>query len=293
VERVAFPLLGFQFEKNGDYMGSELKGYWAVGTKAAEEVRNYMGNMDMEMNPTNPEILLVIGGDHHTLLANREYPKSAMVAVTTNGSFGGTANQNFSKNDIDYVIGSIKRGNYKIDNVMRVEAQYKNFKTCALNEVVVTQDDEQCNRMRVYCDGKDLYGIEIIANGMMASAPTGTSGYCHSADGEVMEQYRRKFELVPLTDRYQAVDDTRFIILPTYGQFKGDEVIKGRRVPTKVRDYRTIKEGKEVVVTFNRDNRNKIVPDSLKAYREYFDFKEGDQVIFRAAEEDAKYIRIL
>ena len=124
-------------------------------------------------------------------------------------------------------------------------------------------------------DGIDLYGVELIGDGIIASTPTGSTGYCRSADGIVLKETERMFEITPM-----------------YSQFKGKDVVNGRRVPTNVRESKLIPEGKEVIITYSREMRNKIVPDSIQEERKYFDFKAGDYVTVRAAEKDTKFVKL-
>ena len=250
------------------------EGFWAVGKPGVENIRKAMRGAGLPLNPENPDIVIAFGGDGTMLKANRDFPCSKILPVVYE-SFGGMAClEPVRLKNLGNVLAKLRRGRYSIENRMNVEVQYKDFKTTALNEVVIYRDDEKCNRMRITSKGKDLYGVELIGDGVIASTPTGSTGYCRSADGIVLKETERMFEITPM-----------------YSQFKGDNIVNGRRVPTNVRESKLIPEGKEVRIIYNRDMRNKIVPDSMQDERKYFDFKAGDYITIRAAKKDTKFVK--
>ena len=250
------------------------RGYWAVGKPGVEKIRKAMMDAGLPLNPRTPDVVITFGGDGTMLRANRDYPDSKILPVVYE-SFGGMAClEPVRLEQLDEVLEKLKRGEYEVESRMNVEVQYKDFKTIALNEVVIYRDDEKCNRMRVLSEGKDLYGVELIGDGIIAATPTGSTGYCRSADGIILKETERVFEITPM-----------------YSQFKGDQVVNGRRVPTNVRQSKLLPEGKEVTIVYSRNMRNKIVPDSLQEERRYFDFKAGDRVTVRAAKKDTKFVK--
>lgn len=252
------------------------EGFWAVGKSGVDKIRKMMMDAGLPMNPETPDIVITFGGDGTMLRANRDFPDSKILPVV-HESFGGAADLNPARvENIENVLEKLRREEYSVENRMNVEVQYKNFKTTALNEVVIYRDDEKCNRMRIVSEGKDLYGVELIGDGIIASTSTGSSGYCRCADGIILKETERIFEITPM-----------------YSQYKGDEIINYRRVPTNVRESKLLPEGKEVIITYSRDIRNKIVPDSLQDERQYFDFKSGDYVTVRAAKKDTKFVKLL
>lgn len=252
---------------------NELKGMWAVGKPGVEDIRKSIEKAGSELNQQNPEMVVVLGGDGSILRAGRDFPNSSLLPVIKE-SFGGLADLRHSQ--FDYALEKVRKGEYRIDEVLRVEVQYKDFKTWGLNEVAVSRDDEQCNRMKVFADGKDLYEKELIGDGILACTASGSTGYCYSAGGDVLERTERKFEIVPL-----------------YCNYMGNEVVNGKRVLTRVTGGKVFPEGKEVIVSYNRKIRNKIVPDSIQKERRYFDFDIGDEIIIRASKENGKFVKIL
>lgn len=225
------------------------------------------------LNSQNPEIVVVLGGDGSILRANREFSNSSVLPVIKE-SFGGLAELRYSQ--FDYALDKIRKGEYEIEDVLRVEVQYKDFKTWAVNEVAIYRDDEQCNRMKVFSDGKDLYEKELIGDGMLACTASGSTGYCYAACGEVLGKTERKFEIAPL-----------------YCNYMGNDVVNGRRVLTRETESIVFPEGKEVIIAYNKKIRNKIVPDSIQKERRYFDFDIGDEVIIRSSSENSRFVKIL
>jgi hypothetical protein len=251
----------------------ELQGIWAVGKLGVEEIRKAIEKVGLELNQQNPEIVVVLGGDGSILRTNREFPNSSMLPVIKE-SFGGLADLRYSQ--FDYALEKVRKGEYNIDEVLRVEVQYKDFKTWALNEVAICRDDEQCNRMKLFSDCRDLYEKELIGDGMLACTASGSTGYCYAAGGVVLGRTERKFEIVPL-----------------YCNYMGNEVVNGRRVLTRVTGGKVFSEDKEVIIAYNKKIKNKIVPDSIQKERRYFDFDIGDEVIIRSSKENSKFVRLV
>jgi NAD+ kinase len=219
------------------------------------------------------DILIVIGGDGTILKTVRELKKQIpILGVSLEGRF--LPEIKFSEFEI--ALKKLLKGEYEIEEVLKVEVQYKNFKTWGLNDVVVCRDDEQCNRIRIFSEGKDIYGQELIGDGIIASAPSGSTGYNYIADGEVLDKDERKFEVTPLLC-----------------SFKGNGFVKGRKILTKVKGGNVFQNGKEVIVRYNRKIRNKIVPDSIQEKRRFFNFEVGDEVIVRNAKGNSKFVKIL
>jgi hypothetical protein len=247
--------------------------FWAFGKPGYEELLKNIKKSEFRIDSKNPDIVVVLGGDGSILRANRVFPNSAVLPIIKE-SFGALAE--LRQNQFEYALEKIKKGEYQIENVMRIEVQYKDFKTWGMNEVVVYRDDEQCDRMRIFSDDRDLYDKELIGDGIIASTSSGSTGYNYAAGGEVLEKKERKFEVTPLCCSYM-----------------GDDVVSDRRVLTRVTGGKVFPEGKEVVIRYGRKIRNKIVPDSIQAERRYFDFDISDEVMIRSSKENSKFVKIL
>jgi NAD kinase len=246
---------------------------WVMGKEGVEEIKRAVMRQGLHLNADNPEVVLVLGGDGSILRANRKFPESSILPIIKN-SFGGLGE--LGQDQLGYALGRIKKGDYEVEEVMRVEAQYKDFKTWGLNEVTVYRDDEFCNRMRVKSAGKDVFGHELIGDGIIACGPAGSTGYNYVAGGKVLKKTDRKFEVTPICSSYIS-----------------DNVVNGRRVLTRINGGKVFNEGDEVIVEIERDIRNKIVPDALKEERKYFDFKAGDYVTFRSAKTNSRFVKIM
>ena len=249
------------------------KRMWAVGKPGVEDIKKSIENAGFVIDQQKPEIVVVLGGDGSILRASRDFPNSSLLPVIKE-SFGGLADLRHSQ--FDYALEKIRKGEYRIDEVLKVEVQYKDFKTWGLNEVAVIRDDEQCNRMKVFSDSKDLYEKELIGDGILACTASGSTGYCYSAGGEVLERTERKFETVPL-----------------YCNYMGNDVVNNRRVLTRITGGKVFPKGKEVIVSYDKKVRNKIVPDSIQKERRYFDFDIGDEIIIRSSKENGRFVKLI
>jgi len=246
---------------------------WAIGKPGVKDVRETIRkyfNLDEE----NPDAVAAFGGDGTVFRAAKEYSNAAILPIRKS-SFVPVSQLNES--DVVMALEKIKRGDSFIEKVMRLEAEYKNFKTWGINEIIVCQVDEQSNKFRVFSDGKDIYGYELSGDGIIAATPYGSTGHNQSARGPVLEGNEKEFVITTMDSKY----------------FNRRLVIKKRTVMKVVEESKLIPDDKEVVIKFFRDIKNKIVPDGRKEERVYFDIKVGDEVKIRRAKENTKFLKIL
>jgi len=211
------------------------------------------------------DILIVIGGDGTIFKATKDYPNSALLLIKRL-SF-----------PISIALEKIKRGEYKIEKVMRLEVKYKNFKAWGINDISVLRDDECANRFRVFIDGKNVFGDELMGDGVIVATPYGSTGYNWTAGGTVLKEDENKFVVTPICSAY----------------FNKRFILKDKSVMKRAEGSKIIPDNKEVVIKFFRGIRNKIVPDGRKEERIYANIKAGDKVLIRKSKESSKFVKIL
>ena len=211
------------------------------------------------------DILIVVGGDGTIFKAVKEYPNAALLPIKRL-SF-----------PISAALEKIKRGKYKIKKVMRLEVKYKNFKAWGINDISVLRDDECANRFRVFIDGKNAFGGELMGDGVIVATPYGSTGYNWTAGGSVLKENENKFVVTPICSAY----------------FNKRFALKNKSVMKRAEGSKIIPDNKGVVIKFFRGIRNKIVPDGRKEERIYANIKAGDKILIRRAKESSKFVKIL
>jgi NAD+ kinase len=246
---------------------------WAIGKPGVENLRETIrGYFDLDKK--NPDVIAVLGGDGSIFRAAKEYPNAAILPFR---KLSFAALSQLDEPDVETALKKVRKGEYHIEKVMRLEVKYKDFKAWGINDIAVYRDDENANRFRVFSDGKDVYEDELMGDGIIAATPYGSTGYSRNAGGPVLKRTERKFIITPICSAY----------------FNRRFVIKDRNVMERVKESKIFSDDKEVVVKFFRDIRNKIVPDGRQEERLYANIKVGDEVTIRKAKEKSKFVKIL
>lgn len=211
------------------------------------------------------DILIVVGGDGTVFKAAKDYPSATLLPIKRL-SF-----------PISAALEKIKKGEYKIEKIMKLEVKYKKFKAWGINDISVLRDDECANRFRVFIDGKNAFGDELMGDGVIVATPYGSTGYNWTAGGTVLKENEKKFVVTPVCSAY----------------FNKRFFIKNRKVMERIEKGKVIPSSKEIIIKFSRSSKNKIVPDGRKEERFYASIKAGDKVLIRRAKESSKFVKIL
>jgi NAD+ kinase len=214
---------------------------------------------------TNYDILLIIGGDGTVFRAAKEYPNAALLPFKR------------SVYPISFILEKIKKGKYVIEKLVRLEVKFKSFKAWGINDIVVYRDDEDANRFRIYSSEKDLYGDEIVGDGVIVATPYGSTAYNWTAGGPILNLNKKEFIVTPICSAYS---NKRF-------------VLKNRIVKKRIKESKIIPANKKIVIKFFRANRNKIVPDGRKEERAYANIRRGDKIEIKVSKNYSKIVRIL
>lgn len=98
--------------------------------------------------------------------------------------------------DADAAVAGLKKGNYRIEErmMMRVTVGAESF--LALNDCVVSKPSSQMIIAGVFAGDEKI--CEYIADGVIISTPTGSTGYSLSAGGPVAEPTMNMFLATPV-----------------------------------------------------------------------------------------------
>lgn len=255
----------------------KISSVWVIGKKGLEDsVENFkhVAKRYFNLKDKRPDIVATIGGEGTVFRAVKEYPNSVVLPFRKL-SFGALSQ--LDESDALMALEKIKKGEYVVENIMRLEIKYKGLKAWGINDVCVLRDDENANRFRVFSDNEDVYGNELMGDGVIGATPYGSTGYNWTAGGPILNRNESRFVITPVCSAY----------------FNQRLVIENRNVMKKAEESKIFPDNKEVVIKFSRDIRNKIVPDGRQEERVYVDIKAGDKVIIRKSKENSKLLRIL
>jgi len=131
----------------------------------------------------NPDLVISLGGDGTFLRAERKFPGMPKLLVRDSKICEKCDIDSFE----DEVLKKIKNGKYKIKESIKLEAKLNNEKIrnfYAMNEFSI-RNRYQTNAIRFLVEvNKRSIAEEIIGDGIVVSAPFGSTGYFNSITGQ-------------------------------------------------------------------------------------------------------------
>jgi len=157
-------------------------------------------------------ILLSLGGDGTFLQTARLVGNKNIPIVGVNlGNLGFLAE--VRTNEINSFIKDILKNKFRVTERVILEAQVKNKKFFALNDVVVDKADSiRMVNLEAYYDKEKVF--KLVSDGIIISTPTGSTGYSMSSGGPVISPLSSVFSLTPICPHSLNI---RPIILPDSG----------------------------------------------------------------------------
>ena len=144
---------------------------------------------DIEEIPEETECIIVLGGDGTLLQAANDVCKRDLPMFGVNmGTLGFLTD--IEKHQIYGALDLLRKDEYKIEERMLLEASYRNEQgeqvtKIALNDVVLNKGRfYHLVSVKIYINNELL--DQYIADGVIVSSPTGSTGYNLSAGGPVM-----------------------------------------------------------------------------------------------------------
>lgn len=199
-----------------------------------------------------PDIIVSYGGDGTFLTAERNYPSIPKLIVKTETK---TKEFDILEKELEKYLPKLKKGLYKLVEIEKVEAIFKNKRLVGINEVQIRNRlPIEALRFDVFIDNKKIENV--IADGLIVATVFGSTGYYFSAGGK---KFKRGLGLCFNNPYNQKV---KSMIL------KGKEKIKVKLI-----------NGSGYLAA---DNNPLIL-----------NIKEGDEILIRKSEEKAKIIKFL
>ena len=156
------------------------------------------------------DILVVLGGDGTLLRAARAVVEVDVPLLGVNlGKIGFLSK--VEANELEVVLAKLKAGEYALDERMALEARILPAGRAvvgavhhALNDIVVARGAlARVVRMDVAIGASHL--ATFIADGLVVSSPTGSTGYSFSAGGPVVDPTSRNLIVTPIAGYLSAI----------------------------------------------------------------------------------------
>jgi NAD+ kinase len=159
--------------------------------------------------PTS-DVLVVLGGDGTFLRAARAVAEVDVPIIGVNlGKVGFLSKA--EAHELEAVLGRVAEGDYTIDERMILEATVlpggravAGERHYALNDVVIARGAlARVCRLDVAIDRSHL--ATFVADGLVVSSPTGSTGYSFSAGGPIVDPLSRNLIVTPIAGYLSAI----------------------------------------------------------------------------------------
>lgn len=192
-EQVAFAVCERLFELGADvFLPEENKKEFGKLEKAV-----FLSNTDIMKECS---AIIAVGGDGTILRCAKEAAKFGKPVLGINaGTLGYMAG--LEKHELE-LLEKLIDGEFKIDNRMMLKVtinSHKDFNGTfyAINDAVFSRGSQlKMIKTKVYCDGNLVNNY--LADGLIISTPTGSTAYCLSAGGPVVDPVIESILLTPI-----------------------------------------------------------------------------------------------
>ena len=147
------------------------------------------------------EALIVLGGDGTMLRASHLCASARLPLLGVNlGSFGFL--MELQRNDWEDYLGRLMSGEYRIEERMLLQAEHFRQDTSrgswlVVNDVVVCRG-QHVRPIRLDAEVDGYHMASYVADGLIASTPTGSTAYALAAGGAIMPPDLRNIIVVPV-----------------------------------------------------------------------------------------------
>ena len=144
---------------------------------------------------TQPDVMIVLGGDGTILKAARQCAKSKIPILGVN--LGRIGYMTELELDELPMLSRLCDGDYTIEKRMMIEVEIGKEHLFALNEAVIGGESVfRIVEIELYCDGNLVNSYR--ADGLIASTPTGSTAYSMSAGGAIVDPRMEALLITPI-----------------------------------------------------------------------------------------------
>ncbi len=195
-------------EKDINYETAEyIRGFLELQGKRCLLVRDRFIEADekryagIEEIPTDTDCIIILGGDGTMIQAAKDLHEMNIPLLGVNlGTLGFLTE--VEKQDIDISLNELFKENFKIENRLMLEGnvcskELSGFVGTALNDFVVSKEG-QCRLIELEVFVDDEFIDAYVADGIIISTSTGSTGYNLSAGGPVLAPEVKAMIITPI-----------------------------------------------------------------------------------------------
>ncbi len=197
------------------------------------------------------DFIVALGGDGTLIsVSRRAYKFDKPILGINAGNLGFLTDIN--PDNIEEFLKDFLKGNYRIDERMVIEIEYKEKTLYAFNDVVISKDVIS-SMINIQVDTNERFLNTYRGDGLIFSTPTGSTAYNLSAGGPVVYPLTESFILTPICPHSLS---QRPLVLPS--------------------DF--------IITAFVKENISKLIIDGQEIY------SLDDKIILKKAKRKAKLI---
>jgi len=203
------------------------------------------------------DFIVALGGDGTLIsVARRAYKFDKPVLGINLGNLGFLTDIN--PDNVEEFLDKFLKGEYRIDERMVIEIDYKDKKLYAFNDVVISKDVIS-SMINIQIDTNESFLNTYRGDGLIISTPTGSTAYNLSAGGPVVYPLTESFIITPicphsLTQR-PLVLPSNFILEATVKENMAKLILDGQEI-YDLKDKVIIKKANKPAKLIHRIERN-------------------------------------
>ena len=149
--------------------------------KGIEEISALARAAGLEIDDARPEVVVCHGGDGTLLGAERDFPNIPKLALRLDSEC-----RKCQDHRTQNMLERLAQGDLEATRLPKIEARLGDRRTVGLNDVMILKANlMSAVRYKVWI-GEQLYSEEIVADGLVAATPFGSSGYYRSITHSVI-----------------------------------------------------------------------------------------------------------
>lgn len=223
------------------------------GSKDTKNIVSIVTRAGIVIDSKNPDFVIIYGGDGSVLWGENQYPGIPKITVRASATAKVFM---YEEKDLGNIFEKLQKGEYKIAEVMKLEARFSGNCVIALNDFQIRSHSHvQALRFSVSVSGKQVFS-GIIGDGAVVSTPFGSGAYYSSVGGKSFKK---------------GIG----IALNNPHDYKGTRAIVAG-------------ESDEISIKVLRDEGILLFDNCEKIY----EISTNDEIIIRKANETAKFVRV-
>jgi NAD+ kinase len=159
---------------------------WIETCLDKSEILKILQDANMHISKSNPDFIIVYGGDGTILQAEKKYPgipKIPLYRELNEVNKREKTYKSYRLEDLKTLLDKVDHGEYKLRVFQKIEAIYKHKKLRALNEIQIhNKDPRKALRFSLQIGTKRIENI--IGDGVVAATPFGSFAYYRALGNE-------------------------------------------------------------------------------------------------------------